>query len=60
MKNKGTQPISMLVDYLPSPPDVPPVHGLDPETGEEITRAASDSENRLHALAFKLADRSIL
>ena len=54
LKNKGTQLIlDAVVDYLPSPLDVPPVHGLDPETGEEITRAASDSEP-FAALAFKL------
>jgi elongation factor G len=41
------------VDYLPSPLDMPPVRGLDPKTGEEIFRKASDTEP-FAALAFKL------
>jgi len=54
LKNKGTQLIlDAVVDYLPSPLDVPPVKGLDPNTGEEIVRLASDSEP-FAALAFKL------
>lgn len=54
LKNKGVQLVlDAVVDYLPSPLDVPPVTGLDPETNEEISRAASDSEP-FAALAFKL------
>lgn len=54
LKNKGTQLIlDAVVDYLPSPLDVPPVIGLDPNTNEEIVRKASDAEP-FSALAFKL------
>ena len=38
-KNKGIQPLlGNEVDYLPSPLDVPPVHGLDPRTDHELSR----------------------
>ncbi|HRH26153.1 MAG TPA: elongation factor G [Candidatus Paceibacterota bacterium] len=54
LKNKGTQLIlDAVVDYLPSPLDIPSVKGHDPVTGEEITRGASDTEP-FSALAFKL------
>ena len=54
LKNKGTQLVlDAVVDYLPSPLDVPPVKGIDPATGEEILRHASDTEP-FAALAFKL------
>jgi elongation factor G len=54
LKNKGVQLVlDAVVDYLPSPLDIPAVKGLDPNTGEEITRHASDSEP-FSALAFKL------
>jgi elongation factor G len=54
LRNKGTQLIlDAVVDFLPSPLDVPPVKGLDPNTGEEIVRHASDEEP-FSALAFKL------
>jgi len=54
LKNKGVQLVlDGVVDFLPSPLDVPPVHGLDPKTGEEIFRKASDEEP-FSALAFKL------
>ncbi|MEN9647575.1 MAG: fusA-3, elongation factor elongation factor [Candidatus Parcubacteria bacterium] len=54
LRNKGTQLIlDAVVDFLPSPLDVPPVKGLDPVTGEEIVRHASDTEP-FSALAFKL------
>jgi elongation factor G len=53
-KNKGVQPLlDAVVDYLPSPLDVPPVHGLDPKTDEELTRPAS-LEAPFAALAFKV------
>ena len=55
LKNKGVQKLlDAVVDYLPNPLDIPPVTGLDPKTGEEITREASDSEP-FSALAFKIA-----
>lgn len=54
LKNKGVQLVlDGVVDYLPSPVDMPPVRGLDPKTNEEIFRNASDSEP-FSALAFKL------
>src|SRR5207244_6314538 len=53
-KNKGVQPLlDAVVDYLPSPIDVPPMHGVDPKTGEEETRPAS-LEAPFAALAFKV------
>jgi elongation factor G len=54
LKNKGVQLVlDGVVDYLPSPLDIPPVHGVDPKTGDEIYRNASDTEP-FSALAFKL------
>jgi elongation factor G len=54
LKNKGTQLVlDAVVDYLPSPLDIPPVTGLDPKTGAEVIRHASDEEP-FSALAFKL------
>jgi elongation factor G len=53
-KNKGVQPLlEAVVDYLPSPLDVPAVVGTDPKTGEEVTRRADLSEP-FAALAFKV------
>lgn len=53
-KNKGVQPLmDAIVDYLPSPLDVPPVQGIEPKTGDTITREASDNEP-FAALAFKI------
>ncbi|WP_323000329.1 elongation factor G [Castellaniella sp.] len=52
-KNKGVQRmLDAVIDYLPSPVDIPPVKGTDDE-GNEISRKADDSE-KLSALAFKL------
>jgi elongation factor G len=52
-KNKGVQPlIDGAIDYLPSPLDVPPIHGLNKD-GEEITREA-DEDAPLSMLAFKV------
>ncbi|KKU80980.1 MAG: Elongation factor G [Parcubacteria group bacterium GW2011_GWA1_47_8] len=54
LKNKGVQLVlDAVVDYLPSPLDLPPIHGIDPNTGETITRNPSDTEP-FAALAFKL------
>ncbi len=53
-KNKGVQQLlDAVVDYLPSPLDVPPVKGIDPNTNKEVLRKPSDSEP-FSALAFKL------
>ncbi|MSQ78013.1 MAG: elongation factor G [Nitrospiraceae bacterium] len=53
-KNKGVQQLlDGVVEYLPSPLDVPPVVGIDPSTEKEVTRSASDSEP-FAALAFKI------
>jgi elongation factor G len=53
-KNKGVQQLlDAVVEYLPSPLDVPPVKGIDPNTGKEVLRKPSDSEP-FSALAFKL------
>jgi elongation factor G len=53
-KNKGVQPLlDAVVDYLPSPLDVPPVQGIDPKTDEESTRPAS-VEAPFSALVFKI------
>jgi len=55
LKNKGIQPlIDAIVDYLPSPLDIPPVQGSDPETGEVKEYRAHDSQP-LVALIFKVA-----
>ena len=53
-KNKGVQPLlDAVVDYLPSPTDVPDVKGVKPGTGEPLTRKSSDDES-LSVLAFKV------
>ena len=53
-RNKGVQKmLDAVVDYMPSPVDIPPVDGVDPETGEEDTRKADDNEP-FSALAFKI------
>ena len=54
-KNKGVQPLlDAVVDYLPSPLDVPPIKGVD-DKGKEVVRKSSDSEP-FAALAFKIMD----
>ena len=54
LKNKGVQLVlDAVVDYCPSPLDIPAVHGVDPRTGETIDRHPSDKEP-FSALAFKL------
>ncbi|MCR5880779.1 elongation factor G [Phenylobacterium sp. J367] len=55
-KNKGVQPLlDAVVDYLPSPVDIPPTKGIDFRTEEPIERRASDDEP-LSMLAFKIMD----
>ncbi len=54
LKNKGVQPVLDAIGrYLPSPLDIPPIRGINPETGEEEERRASIKEP-LSALAFKV------
>ncbi len=53
-KNKGVQPLlDGVIDYLPSPLDVPPVHGRDPRTDHELSRRPAEDEP-FSALAFKV------
>lgn len=53
-KNKGVQRLlDAVIDYLPSPLDVPPIHGIEVKTGEEKTRKPDD-DGPFAALAFKL------
>ena len=55
LKNKGIQPmLDAVVDYLPSPLDVPPVIGEHPTTHREVTRTVDDGQP-FSALAFKIA-----
>jgi elongation factor G len=54
LKNKGVQlMLDAVVDYLPSPADVPPVKGVDPKHGGEVERPPTD-EAPLSAIAFKI------
>jgi elongation factor G len=53
-KNKGVQQLlDAVVEYLPSPLDIPPVTGVDPNSGKELTRRTADDE-AFSALAFKI------
>ena len=54
LKNKGVQPLlDAIVDFLPSPLDVPPIQGTNPQTGAVEERKSSEQEP-LAALAFKI------
>jgi len=54
-KNKGVQPLlNAIVAFLPSPTDMPPVHGIDPRDGEKVIRKASEDEE-FCGLVFKIA-----
>lgn len=54
-RNKGVQLLlDAIVDFMPSPLDIPPIKGVNPKTGEEEERPASDDEP-FSALAFKIA-----
>jgi len=54
LKNKGVQMLlDAVVDFLPSPLDVPPITGIDPKSGEEVERHPSD-DDPLSALVFKI------
>lgn len=53
-KNKGVQPLlDAVLDYLPSPVDIPPIVGIAPRTGKELERPADD-KGPFSALAFKI------
>ncbi len=53
-KNKGVQPLlDAVIDYLPSPVDLPPIVGIDPKTEKEITRKPEEGDP-FSALAFKI------
>ncbi len=53
-KNKGVQMLlDAVIDYLPSPADIPPVVGVDPRTGRDVTRPAED-DAPFAAIAFKI------
>jgi elongation factor G len=55
LKNKGVQPmLDAVIEYLPSPLDVPPVSGTDPRTHEQVVRHTDPTEP-FAALAFKIA-----
>jgi elongation factor G len=54
LKNKGVQlMLDAVIDYLPSPIDIPPIKGANPKTGQEVERAPDD-EQPFSALAFKI------
>ncbi len=54
LRNKGVQPLlDAVVDYLPSPLDLPEVEGTDPKTGEKVTRKRVNEE-KFSGLAFKI------
>src|SRR5262249_9111934 len=53
-KNKGVQPLlDAVVHYLPAPSDIPPIHGINPNTKNEEVRKASDDEP-FSGLVFKI------
>jgi elongation factor G len=55
LRNKGVQLVlDAVIDYLPSPLDMPPVKAIDPKTDEEVERHPADDE-KFSALAFKVA-----
>ncbi len=55
LKNKGVQPmLDAVIDFLPSPLDVPPVSGTEPKSGEQVVRE-TDVTAPFAALAFKIA-----
>ena len=55
LKNKGVQPLlDAIIDYLPSPADIPPVEGVSPDDEEEIITLPADDDAPLSALIFKI------
>jgi elongation factor G len=58
-KNKGVQPLlDAIVDYLPSPLEVPPMDGHDPENLEKVLHRKADTKEPFSALAFKIQNDS--
>lgn len=56
-KNKGVQPIlDAVLDYLPSPLDIPPKEGVHPEDPEKVIKCPTDFDAHTAALAFKIAN----
>jgi elongation factor G len=56
LRNKGVQPLlDAVVDYLPSPVDVPPIEGVDPKDPDKKLQRLPDDKAPLSALAFKIA-----
>jgi elongation factor G len=54
LRNKGVQPLlDGVIDYLPSPADIPPVVGIHPHTGHEVQKPAQDDAS-MSALVFKI------
>ena len=54
LRNKGVQPVlDAVIDYLPSPEDIPSVKGIDPDSGKEIIREHND-DTPMSALVFKI------
>ena len=59
LRNKGVQPLlDAVMDYLPSPADIPPVMGIHPQTGHESSRPAED-DAPTSALVFKIVIRPL-
>ncbi len=59
LRNRGVQlMLDAVVDYLPSPLDIPPIEGINPKTEQVEARAASDDEP-LAALVFKIIQRPV-
>ena len=55
LRNKGVQPLlDAVVDYLPSPADIPPVQGNDPDDEDEIITLPAEDDAPLSALVFKI------
>ncbi len=55
MRNKGVQVLlDAVIDYLPSPADIPPVRGTDPDKPEEVTELPAEDNAPLSALVFKI------
>ena len=55
LKNQGVQPmLDAIIEYLPSPHEVPPIIGINPKDGEQVERKAQDNES-FSALVFKIA-----